>query len=255
VVAIVTLLLVITISVIITRVAAVVLVCTGVSPDLAQFQARSAFTGVGFTTKEAERIVDHPVRRRVIMVLMFLGNAGIVTAISSLMLTFVGTEKQQTIARMAGLACGLLLLWALSRSRWVDRGLSVLTRWTLRRFTRLDIYDFSGLLRLSEGYGVSELTVEPGDWVAGHSLADLRLPDEGIQVLGIHRADGNYIGTPTGGTWVRRGDVVVLYGLSRQLLELDDRHAGAEGDACHTRRVEEHHAVVDQQMQRDLRVR
>ena len=46
------------------RIATVGLTMTGVSKDLAQFQALSAFTGSGFTTEESEEIVNHPLRRR-----------------------------------------------------------------------------------------------------------------------------------------------------------------------------------------------
>jgi len=38
---------------------------------------------------ESERVVNHPVRRRIIMLLMLTGNAGVVTAVSSLILTVV----------------------------------------------------------------------------------------------------------------------------------------------------------------------
>ena len=46
----------------VTRVAARALTLTELSSEAARFQARSAFTGVGFTTSEAEGIVSHPVR-------------------------------------------------------------------------------------------------------------------------------------------------------------------------------------------------
>lgn len=72
------------ISLIITRIASIALVHTCISKEFARFQARSAFSGVGFTTGEAEQIVNHPVRRRIIMVLMLLGNAGIISVISSI---------------------------------------------------------------------------------------------------------------------------------------------------------------------------
>jgi hypothetical protein len=49
-------------SLIITRIATTALSLTGLSWEAARFQARSAFTGTGFTTTEAERVVDHPVR-------------------------------------------------------------------------------------------------------------------------------------------------------------------------------------------------
>ncbi|WP_419193904.1 hypothetical protein [Novipirellula herctigrandis] len=42
------------------------------SKDLAQFQTLSAFTGAGFTTNESEDIVNHPLRRRIMMYLMLL---------------------------------------------------------------------------------------------------------------------------------------------------------------------------------------
>lgn len=88
-IAIISLLLVICISILITRIATVALAHTGLSKEAARFQARSAFTGAGFTTHESERVVNHPVRRRIILSLMLLGNAGVVTAVSSSMLTFV----------------------------------------------------------------------------------------------------------------------------------------------------------------------
>ena len=89
------LLLVVAVSLLITRVATVVLVATGMSKPSARFQARSAFTGSGFTTRESENVVDHPTRRRVIMTLMLLGNAGIVASASTLILGF----KQSNFGR------------------------------------------------------------------------------------------------------------------------------------------------------------
>lgn len=82
-VAIAAVLTIVTISVLVTRVAATALETTGVSAELAHFQARSAFTGVGFTTSEAEAVVDHPVRRRIMLVLMLTGNAGLVSVVGA----------------------------------------------------------------------------------------------------------------------------------------------------------------------------
>jgi hypothetical protein len=87
------LLVVLSLSILITRIATVALAHTGLSQETARFQARSAFTGVGFTTTEAESVDNHPVRRRILMLLMLLGNAGIVTAVASMMLTFVTNDE------------------------------------------------------------------------------------------------------------------------------------------------------------------
>lgn len=76
-ISIVTLLIVLTLSILLTRIATVALTHTGLSRESAKFQARSAFTGVGFTTSESEKVVNHPIRRRILLMLMLLGNAGI----------------------------------------------------------------------------------------------------------------------------------------------------------------------------------
>jgi Trk-type K+ transport system membrane component len=85
-------LLVIFFSFLIVRAGAIALMMTGMDEKRARFQALSAFSGTGFTTREAEFVVTHPKRRRIVSWLMILGNAGIVTVIvtgtSSLARTF-----------------------------------------------------------------------------------------------------------------------------------------------------------------------
>ena len=85
-------LIVFTVSLIVIRVATVGLAMTGLSKDLSHFQALSAFTGSGFTTKESEDIVNHPVRRRIVMHLMLLGHVGVVLAIPSVVLSSLNTD-------------------------------------------------------------------------------------------------------------------------------------------------------------------
>src|SRR4029079_357113 len=82
-VAVVLLLVIVSVSYLIVRVEALGLELTGVDRERANFQALSAFTNSGYTTKEAEEMVRHPVRRRIISVLMILGHAGMVTMIGS----------------------------------------------------------------------------------------------------------------------------------------------------------------------------
>ena len=69
---IISLLVVLTLSILVTRIATVALTYTGLSRESARFQARSAFTGVGFTTNESEKVVNHPLRRKILMLLMLL---------------------------------------------------------------------------------------------------------------------------------------------------------------------------------------
>ncbi len=210
-----------------------ILVATGMSRETARFQARSAFTGTGFTTRESEPVVSHPVRRRVVMGLMLLGNAGIVAAASTLIIGFRGGGAGAQWIRILELVVGLVVLVFGSRNAWIDRRLTNLTATVLRRFTDLPRRDLESLLDLSGSYAVSELAVQPGDWVAGRSLGELALREEGVVVLGVVRRDGSYHGAPTGESRIDAHDTLVVYGECDRLAELDRRPAGAEGDRRH----------------------
>ena len=166
-VAIVSLLAIVTLSIVITRVATVMLTATGLSRDIARFQARSAFSGAGFTTSESESVVNHPVRRRFVMQLMLLGAAGVVTSLTSLLLSFTDATDQQTATRLLVLVGGLLALRLLAGSRIVDRLLTRVTEWALRRFTSLNVRDYDKLLHISDDFAVAELEPQDGDWITG----------------------------------------------------------------------------------------
>lgn len=238
----------VTLSLLITKVASEAMVLTGLSAQTAQFQARSAFTGAGFTTQESEQATNHPVRRRIIMWLMFLGNAGVVTVVSSLVLTFVSsTGSSQTFSRLGMLAVGLLILWAIASDKAFNRFLTRFVQWALKRWTTLDVRDYAGLLRLSEDYTVSELKVEENTWLANRQLGDLQLSAEGIVILGIQREDGSYIGAPQAETRLVPGDLLTLYGRTRSLNSLDSRSAGNSGEISHRKAIAEQEAVVTQQ--------
>lgn len=235
---IITLLIVLTLSILVTRVATVALTHTGLSKQSARFQARSAFTGVGFTTDESEKVVNHPVRRRILLLLMLMGNAGIVTAMSSLIISFVNMEGVHPIAwRIVLLVTGLVALWAVASSRWVDRHLSNLISKALKRYSAIDVRDYAAMLHLAGEYQVSEIQVEEDDWMAGQTLADLRLSHEGVIVLGITRKDGVYVGAPMGSTTLQPYDTVMVYGRASAIESLDDRKKGVPGDDDHAREV------------------
>src|SRR3954447_6065686 len=225
-------LIVLLVSLLITRVATLALAMTGMSREAARFQARSALSGVGFTTSEAERVVNHPVRRRIVLVLMLVGSAGIVTAVASLIFSFGGGSGGSRATRAGILAAGVFALWMLSRSRYFDRALSKLIAPLLHRAGVAE-RDFAGLLELEGDYTVNELAVREGDWVAGHTLAELKLRDEGVAVLGIRRPDGAYDGVPHGEARVGPGDTLILYGEAQRIAELDERHRGEAGDRAH----------------------
>jgi hypothetical protein len=228
------LLIILTLSILITRIGTVALTLTGLSRDSARFQARSAFLGVGFTTSESESVVSHLVRRKILLILMLLGNAGIITAISSLILTFINLGATGSIGiKLALLASGLVMLWVVGTSRWVDRHLSTIISWALNRYTQLEVHDFASLLDLAGDYRVTEHLVKEKSWVAHERLSELKLRDEGISILGVTHEGGKYIGVPKGHTKIIPGDILILYGRSSALENLDRRLKGNLGNREH----------------------
>jgi K+/H+ antiporter YhaU regulatory subunit KhtT len=232
--AILSLLLALSISLLVTRIATIALTYTGMSRESARFQARSAFTGTGFTTSESEKIVTHPVRRRIILLLMLFGNVGVAAVLASLVLTFVGEETGTLLSLkfILFLSCVFAHL-AISSSRWVDRRLSKMIEHALSRYSHLEIRDYASLLHLAGEYKVSELYVNSGDWLCNRTLKQLNLRDEGLLVLGIERNSGEFIGTPNGNTKVEEGDNVIIYGRDSTVAELSQRERGVTGDKEH----------------------
>lgn len=228
------------VSLLITRVATVALTLTGMTREGARFQARSALTGVGFTTTEAESVVNHPVRRRVIMGLMLLGSAGLATAIAGLLAGFVDAGGGQAVRRTAILAVALWAVYTAAKSQRVDQALSRLIGRVLKRYTDLDARDYARLLHIQEQYSVSELHVREGGWLADRSLGELRLRDEGVSILGITHPDGTYLGVPTRDTLLRSGDTAIAYGHADAIAELNRRRRGDPAARDHEEAVREH---------------
>ncbi|MEM7409688.1 MAG: TrkA C-terminal domain-containing protein [Myxococcota bacterium] len=227
-----TLLVVLLLSVLVTRIASVALVHTGLGEEAARFQARSAFTGTGFTTAETEAIVSHPLRRRIVGHLMLAGNVGIVTAVSSLLVSMWSFEAGGW-QRPAALAVGLLALCGFATSRWVDGWLCAAIRWGLMRFSDIDLRDYARVLHLRDDYSIHELRITSDDWICERTLGELKLEDEGVRVLAVACPGGGFLGAPPSDTELQAGDQLVIYGRASRIAELEQRPVGASGDERH----------------------
>lgn len=230
--------IVLSISLTIVRIGTVILKMTGLSYDVAKFQARSAFTGTGFTTHESETIMNHPLRRNVILALMFVRNVGFVTVISSLVLSFVDIETTESgLMRIGLLAAGVSLIFLISRSKLFDNILRKMVELALQGNAKVYVSDYENLLNLAGEYEVIKTKIGEDNWIANKSLAELKLSDEGLLILGVKRPDGHYIGIPRGETEVYPEDTVVLYGREASLRLICDRKSGPEGDLQHKEQV------------------
>lgn len=240
--ALISLIIVVSLSLLIVRVGTVALTMTGVSKEVASFQSLSAYSGAGFTTEEAEDITAYPVRRRVVKSLMRLGNVGLATTIATLVLSF--TDPTTRLPRLLVLLGVAAVLIALSRSETFHSLLTPLIERALSRTATFELRDYVGLLNLNREFTVADLTVRRGSWLANERLADLDLrSQEGINILGIRRADGTYVGAPSGEHEITPGDTIIAYGPRERLAELVTR---AEGDTeAHERAKDAHRRLLD----------
>jgi len=153
-----TLILIFAVSFFLIRVASVALRLTGLSVSNARFQAMSALTGTGFTTTESELITNYPIRRNIIAGLMLLGNLGIVSIISTTMISFVRLEADFHVimTQLGWMVGGTILFFVIMLNPFVDKTICGIIRHILEKHTFLGRRRHSRLLQLGGKLSVSE---------------------------------------------------------------------------------------------------
>jgi hypothetical protein len=204
-------LLVIFISFLIVRAAAIALMMTGMDRKRAVFQALSAFSGTGFTTKEAEFVVNHPVRRRIVSWLMILGNAGIVTVIITATSSIVTSEGYILSIDVLILLVGLYLIYRVATHKGFIRRWESFIEDKLVKSAAFEEGASEDLLHLLEGYGLVRAIITENSLFIGTSLSESGLSEKGLLVLGIERGK-NWIPIPKPKETIIAGDRIVVYG-------------------------------------------
>ncbi len=244
-IAILTLIFVVAISFLITKTGTIALMQTGMSRERAQFQARSAFSGAGFTTSESEVVVKHPIRRRIIMNLIVCGNAGVVTAIATLIIGFAGKEETSLWLKLSLLVLGFVTFYFVTRSKRLDRWLERSIKKLLERYAGLRARSFARIVTVMEDHEVTEMEVSENLWLQDGTLAELKLPAEGVLVLGVIRGDESFVGVPPGAYRVQETDRLVLFGKTEQIADLAKRKDRLKGKQDHQESVERHLEEVE----------
>ncbi|MBV6501809.1 MAG: hypothetical protein CJBNEKGG_04328 [Prosthecobacter sp.] len=206
------------VSLIAVRVGSTALMMTGLSWDTASFQAYSAFFGVGFTTREAEMVVNHPVRRRIIRDLILAGNVGLTSALATLVVTLMQSATTSHLLMLVALAsAGVVGLLMLSRVGWLQQMLDHVIHKALEHAGMVRALDYELLLRIQHGYAVSEIEVLPDTYLAGRSLRDSRPWDRGVVILSIRRNGETIPGLPGPSSLILADDILTAYGKEDSL--------------------------------------
>ena len=211
------LLVIVLISLLVVRLGTNALVLTGMSEHAAKFQASSAFFGVGFTTAEAEMIMKSSVRRRIVLHLIIAGNIGLTSALATLIVTLVQGGQDLDFGLWESLlilAVGIVIISVLLNMRWVKKPLDHIMKIGLKSAGVVRAMDYDTLLRVEEGFCISEVKLEEGHPWSEKKLGESRPSDVGVVILNIRRKDGSFTGAPDKGCTLHVGDEIMVYGAN-----------------------------------------
>jgi len=196
--------------------ASIALMLTGMDRRKARFEALSAFFGVGFTTKASEEVIKHPQRRRIISILIVLGNAGVITVIASLVGTFARTSLVSVPIGVLVAAGVIVILWRIVVWRgWTER----FERWIEHRLLRAKVFKEQRLIEMMEidgEYVIGKALARPDCTYVDRQLKDLNLSRKGLLVLSINRK-GKIIRPPKASNYIREGDILTVFGKRSQI--------------------------------------
>lgn len=209
------------VSLLLIRFGATALMMTGLNWDTASFQACSAFFGVGFTTSEAEMVVNHPIRRRIITNLIVAGNVGLTSGLATLIATVLQDDKHFRPLLVVGLLVGsIALLVLLFRIGWIQKIIDRIIQNALKRMGLVRALDYELLLRIRSGFCVSEIEILPDTCLVDKILKVSRPADWGVLIMAISRGGGVMPGLPGPRTVIQAGDVITAYGQEKDLKKI-----------------------------------
>jgi len=213
------LLVTILVSFIVVRIGGFALQLTGIEPDVARFQALSAFSGTGFTTTEAERVVRHRTRRRIVTILIILGNAGLVTIIATLVASFTQVSGYSWFfIRLAIIIVSILVLYRLIIASTVgNRVLDWVRKPMMNRILR-EAPVTEEVFHMGKDWGVHLVMMSGKSKNIGLSLADV-IAEGDIEILAIDRA-GVSLTQPDRGETIAEGDRLLVYGNRKSVGRL-----------------------------------
>jgi hypothetical protein len=208
----------------IVRVATIILKLTGMDERTARFQSISAFTGTGFTTKDAETILEDQVRIKTIIVLMVLGKIGIVSVIASLFFSFGQGNLTADLWKAGIILVFTFVLYKLTTLKGFSRALNHLIEKSIVAGGIVKQRTLEELFNLPKGYGLAQLTITENSREKGATLIEAGFSKKDILVLSIERKS-KLISFPHADDVIRVGDRLLCYGLLKNIKSyVENKH-------------------------------
>lgn len=224
------------ISFLIVRTGAIALKLTGMKRDIALFQALSAFSRTGFTTRESEMVIQDPLRRRIITWLIILGNAGL----ASVFVTIFKSSTAGVISHLATeileigviILCFLVLCSLTSYKKLMTKLDNLIENQIKKRIVFLHL-GYDNIFVQRRGFGLAVVTIGEDSPVCGRTLGEIECGE--IINIGILRND-NCITLPGNDEKIYLNDRLLCYGnnadiekcISADIMHMhDDAHLNA----------------------------
>jgi amino acid transporter len=199
----------------------IALEATGMERSRARFQAISALTGTGFTTREAENIVGHPKRRLIVSWMMFLGSVGIILFLLLILVVIIIGIKPVKPASSVSLVLSALPAAALLVLYWIgvtDKAATAIVNWLKRTgYFKLELSNTEIIYHAGE-YSLARLTVGKAGKEVGSKIGDTSLAKEHFKLLVLERGDKVTL-YPEAKEVVQAGDRLIYYGRTEEISE------------------------------------
>lgn len=212
-------LLAIFVSYLVVRASAIALMMTGLDRKRAVFQAISAFTGTGFTTREAETVINNPMRRKIISWLMIFGNAGIVTVIITATSSLVSSRGYHVPLNVIIFIVGIFVIYKIGTHQGFIQKWEKFIEGKLVKSPAFEEGAVEDLLHLMEGYGLVRVRIKEDSPLVDASLSECKVGRGELVVLGIER-EKEWVTVPKLKEKIKEGDRLVVYGPLQALRSL-----------------------------------
>lgn len=185
----------------------------------AHFQALSALSGTGFTTKDSEAVVNHSVRRWIVTWLMFFGNAGFITVLILIIISVQSSWASMSALRITVIAfliiVSALFVWLGMMDKVTDSMVRFLRK---RKFLKHEMTDWE-LVHREGDYGIFRIAMHHAISDEDAFISKSPFWKQTISLLAIER-DTEVIPFPKADVKVLSGDNLLCYGNVKEIIAM-----------------------------------
>lgn len=202
---------------------------TGLEAEVSRYQVVSMLTNTGFTTDEAQLIIDHPVRRRLSMFLILFGAFSLAVIISSITNIL---SKDLRLEELSIINIILLVLLLAGKTPFIKDRLKKKFNREMEKKLEISELPIKDALYLDENDLVTDVIIKKDSEFIGRKAVDLVKRDEDISILFIKRGE-IYIRNQLNEEKIHEGDQLFIYGnkktIKRKFLEGGEKIKNSSG--------------------------